>query len=139
MPKVRKLTQRDWEQLLVIAAGYLPLCNGDLRAAMGRALTAHADLIAGVKAAEVHAFLPDGRITMFVPDEGGVAIRLERLPPLPEGDEGDEEPLPTEEDSLPPRDPLEITFEVFESAPSHHRTPQPESDAGVHEEGDWTP
>ena len=32
MAKVRQLQQRDWDQLLIVASGFLPLTNGDLQA-----------------------------------------------------------------------------------------------------------
>jgi hypothetical protein len=141
MPKVRKLAQRDWEQLLIVAAGYLPLCNGDLRAAMGRAITAHADLIGAVKDGKVYAHLPDGRITMFVPEDGGVAIKLERLPTMPAPLDTEDEPPTEEHPVVATRDPLDITFQVFE-VPSSHTQPDlpPDADAGVHDDGDpWSP
>lgn len=74
--RFRKLSPQDWEHLLLLASGYLPLTNGDLRAAMSRAIEAHADLISAVKAGTLSAELPEGRVTMFVPQSGGIALRL---------------------------------------------------------------
>ena len=78
MRKVRELSQRDWDQLLTVAAGYLPMTNGDLHQAMARALSAHAALIRTIRDTGVTADLPRGRVTLFVPDGGGMALAFER-------------------------------------------------------------
>ncbi len=76
-PKIRILSDRDWEHLLIVASGYLPLCEGDLRAAMSRAIAAHQDLILAAHSEAISSELPEGRVTLFVPDGGGLALRLD--------------------------------------------------------------
>jgi hypothetical protein len=66
--KVRQLAQRDWDQLLIVAAGFLPLTNGDLTAAMSRALAAHADLIDNVRRGRIAADLPRGSVKLVHQD-----------------------------------------------------------------------
>ncbi len=103
---------------------------------MSRAITAHADLIRGIKDREVQAHVPDGRITMFVPDGGGVAIRLERMPQMPEPDLMGEQATDVSPEPVNTRDPVEVTFEVLESPSScERRTECGEPDAGVLDEG----
>ncbi len=75
--KESHLSDRDWDNLLVLAAGYLSLTGGDIRRAMSKALAAHYDLIAGAKAGVITAEVRDGRVTLVVPDSGGLAIRTE--------------------------------------------------------------
>ncbi len=77
MPKVRQLQQRDWDQLLMLAGGYLPLTGGDLREAMARAIAAHADLIRAVREEGITTHVPRGKVTLFVPQEGGIALAFE--------------------------------------------------------------
>jgi hypothetical protein len=74
MEKVRTLDQREWDQLLIVAAGYLPMCDGDLKRAMIRAITGHADLIDAIRRGKIEAELPKGRVRLFVPEEGGLAL-----------------------------------------------------------------
>lgn len=78
--KIRKLSDQDWAQLITLTSGYLPLVNGDVRRAMSKALAAHQDLIVAAKQEAITAELPEGRVTLFVPEEGGMALRLEILP-----------------------------------------------------------
>jgi hypothetical protein len=73
----RAVSDADWNQLITLASGYLALESGDIQAAMQRALSAHMDLIAALKSGQISAEIPEGTVTMFVPDEGGVALRLE--------------------------------------------------------------
>lgn len=75
---VRQLQQHDWDQLLMVASGFLPLTGGDLRAAMAKAIAAHADLIAGVRDEGITAQLSRGTVTLFVPEEGGMALAFDR-------------------------------------------------------------
>lgn len=75
--KARQLAQRDWDQLLVVAAGFLPLTNGDLTAAMSRALVAHADLIDNVRRGKVMAELPRGSVKL-VHQDGELVLIYER-------------------------------------------------------------
>lgn len=77
--KIRKLSDQDWSQLITLASGYLPLVNGDVRRAMAKALAAHQDLILAAKQEAIYAELPEGRVTMVVLDEGGIALRIETL------------------------------------------------------------
>lgn len=128
MPKVRPLEQRDWDQLLVVATGYLPLTNGDLKAAMAKAIVAHAELIRAVKAGEVGADLPRGRVTLFVPEQGGLALSFE--------------PTRASKDQPPGADAYgdlgvpEITLEVYESSGSYEGGPP--ADAGPPSGEDWS-
>ncbi|MEQ1504582.1 MAG: hypothetical protein ABMB14_20250 [Myxococcota bacterium] len=75
--RVRALEQRDWDQLVTIAAGFLPLTNGDLEAAMSRAIAAHAGLVEAVRKGRIQADLGRGRVRLFVPDDGGLALAYE--------------------------------------------------------------
>ena len=45
---------------------------------MSKALAAHYDLIAAAKQGVISAEVPDGRVTLVVPDNGGLAIKTER-------------------------------------------------------------
>lgn len=78
----RPVSDADWNQLMTLAAGYLVLEDGDVKAAMARALAAHTELIRALKDEKISAEVGGGTVTMFVPDEGGVALRLERKPKL---------------------------------------------------------
>lgn len=73
------VSDENWSQLMTLASGYLALEEGDVQAAMGRAIAAHAQLIRALKAGRITADLPEGRVTMFVPESGGVALRTERI------------------------------------------------------------
>jgi hypothetical protein len=131
--KVRPLSQGDWDQLLVVASGYLTLCDGDLQAAMSRAIVAHAGLIEAVKKGEIRAELPRGRVELFVPDEGGLALAFEPHPRR--GTPGGSDARPdTTADAVPLP---EITLEVHER-PSSYAPSTPRSDAGPHEDEDWS-
>ena len=78
------VSDENWNQLMTLASGYLVLEDGDVQAAMGRAIAAHAQLIRALKAGRITAELPEGRVTMFVPEAGGVALRTERAEGHPE-------------------------------------------------------
>ena len=75
--KTTQLSDRDWEILVTLAAGYLSTTNGDLRRAMSKAMAAHHDLILAVKQEAISAETPDGRVALVVPETGGIALRLE--------------------------------------------------------------
>jgi len=75
--KTTKLSDRDWDNLVRLASGYLPLTGGDVRRAMSKALAAHSDLIAAAKEGAISTDTHDGRVTLVVPDGGGVALKLE--------------------------------------------------------------
>lgn len=77
MAKVRQLEQRDWDQLLIVASGFLPLTNGDLREAMARAIASHSDLIRAVREEGITTHVARGKVTLFVPEEGGIALAFE--------------------------------------------------------------
>ncbi len=77
----RPVSDADWNQLMTLAAGYLVLEDGDVKAAMSRAIAAHTELIKALKAELITAPVGKGTVTMFVPEEGGVALRLERPEP----------------------------------------------------------
>jgi len=76
-PKITTLSDRDWDHLLTLAAGFLATTNGDIRRAMSKALAAHHDLITAAKQGAVSTQTPDGRITLVVPDSGGIALKLD--------------------------------------------------------------
>jgi hypothetical protein len=122
--KVRQLQQRDWDQLLLVATGYLPMTSGDLRKAMSLAIAAHADLIAGVRDGGISAELPRGRVTLFVPPDGGLALAFH-----PRDEElGDE----AYEDLGPP----EVTLEVVDPGEGSY-TREPGEDSGVQDADSW--
>ena len=75
--RIAKLSDRDWDNLLTLAAGYLPVTNGDARRAMSKALAAHHDLIAAAKLGVVSAEIHEGRVTLVVPEDGGMALKIE--------------------------------------------------------------
>lgn len=75
--KQTKLSDREWDTLVTIASGYLAETNGDLRLAMARAVVAHRDLIAAVKSGAISVEIPEGRVSLVVPEEGGIALKLE--------------------------------------------------------------
>lgn len=79
--RMRKVSDADWQQLITLAAGFLPLENGDIKAAMTRAVAAHAELIRALKEESISADVGPGRVTLFVPPEGGLAVRTERHAP----------------------------------------------------------
>lgn len=66
--------------LFRLASGCLTEVDGDIEAAMSLALQRHFALIQGIKEREVSADLGPGNAILFVPEEGGMAIRLERHP-----------------------------------------------------------
>lgn len=81
----RPVSDSDWNQLITLASGYLSLEGGDVQAAMSRALAAHVQLISSLKAERISTVVADGRVTMFVPPEGGVALRLDPIGPADDG------------------------------------------------------
>jgi hypothetical protein len=74
--KVRPLDQHDWDQLLIVAAGFLPLVGGDLKQAMAKAIVAHAELVGIVKKEGLRAELPKGVARLYV-EEGALQIAYE--------------------------------------------------------------
>lgn len=116
--KVRQLQQRDWDQLLMVATGYLPMTDGDLRKAMALAIAAHADLIAGVRTEGITAQLAKGSVTLFVPEEGGLALAFER--------KADEDEI-----GLP-----EVTLEVVDRSGTYSQVPN--HDSGVVDDDSWS-
>lgn len=107
----RAVSDADWNQLMTLAAGYLVLEDGDVKAAMARALAAHTELIKALKAESIQATIPSGTVTMFVPDEGGVALRLDKPEPSLE-----DEPTATMRPALapPPKAPSKSTYYMDE-------------------------
>ncbi|MCA9566609.1 MAG: hypothetical protein KC656_02160 [Myxococcales bacterium] len=93
----RPISDADWNQLMTLAAGYLVLEDGNVKAAMARALAAHTELIRALKAEAISAEVSQGVVTMFVPEEGGVALRMEKRRPEPPARPVEDPP------SLPPR------------------------------------
>lgn len=75
--RIAKLSDRDWDNLLTLTAGYLSVTNGDVRRAMSKALAAHHDLIAAAKLGVVGAEIHEGRVTLVVPEDGGMALKFE--------------------------------------------------------------
>lgn len=126
--KVRPLAQRDWDQLLVVASGYLSLTGGDLEAAMARAIASHAALIEAVKVGRIRAELPRGTVSLFVPPDGGLALAFDATPPAGA--------TPSHADRYGDLGPPEITLEVHE--PSSSYSAQQQIDAGPHEGEGWT-
>jgi hypothetical protein len=92
--KVKPLSQQDWEQLLIIASGYLTLTGGNLDLAMARAIEAHARLIDSVKKGRITTRLGKGSVRLIVPEEGGLALafdapeRAVTPPPVPTREAG---------------------------------------------------
>lgn len=137
--KVRPLAQGDWDQLLVVASGYLTICGGDLKEAMARAIVAHAGLIEAVKRGEISAELARGRVSLFVPEEGGLALAFEPHPRKLTPAGVDPRATPSNggvdySDLGPP----DITLEVHERESSYERSSQHRADAGPHEDEDWS-
>jgi len=79
MPKTKTntLSDRDWDNLVRLAAGYLPMTGGDIRKAMAKAMAAHYDLIAAAKEGSISSDISQGRVTLMVPDTGGIALKIE--------------------------------------------------------------
>lgn len=91
----RPVNDSDWNQLITLASGYLALEQGDVHAAMSRALAAHVKLISALKAETISAEVAEGRVTMFVPEGGGVALRLDPHPKVDPVDAAAPTPAPT--------------------------------------------
>ncbi|MCB9673877.1 MAG: hypothetical protein H6737_02110 [Alphaproteobacteria bacterium] len=125
--KVRKLSDAQFLQLLKVAAGLLQHTNGDLVQALSMAMVKHHALLRLIRDQELVTDLGPGNAILFVPDEGGLALRLERHPRY-----DTEEIAPTEEAPYPEIDLL--GFEVIESGTTHKS--QPLLDAGVFSD-DW--
>lgn len=68
--KVRALAQHDWDQLLIVASGFIALERGDLKAAMARAITAHAALVDAVREGGIRAPMPGGEVHLYADEEG---------------------------------------------------------------------
>lgn len=79
MPKTKTtaLSDRDWDNLVRLAAGYLPMTGGDIRKAMSKAMAAHYDLIAAAKEGAIATDIAQGRVTLLVPESGGIALKIE--------------------------------------------------------------
>ena len=125
MPPVRKITDRQFLHLLKVAAGFLPHTDGDLPAAMSLAMAAHYELLHHIRDHEIRSDLGPGDAILFIPEEGGLALRLERHP------KEVETPDP-EEISYPDMDLL--GFEVVEHDTGTHYT-APRFDATALDEG----
>ena len=124
MPKVRQLEQRDWDQLLTVATGFLPLTQGDLKEAMAMAIAAHSELIRAVREEGITTHVSRGKVTLFVPEEGGIALAFES-----------NRRRPTGETTPPPAPDLRnLVLEVVE--PSGYVKVEEEEDTGPLE-GDW--
>ena len=95
-------------QLVRLASGLLKDTDGDVVQAMCLALRKHYDLINAIHTREIPSDLGPGNAILFVPEGGGLALRLERHPSVPE----------TEEVEYPEVDLFD--FEVYEP-PSQHR------------------
>ncbi|MEZ4317701.1 MAG: hypothetical protein R3F61_09355 [Myxococcota bacterium] len=130
MPKVRKLSDRQFLHLLKIAAGLLQSTDGDLRKALGIAMVKHQALMRSIREDELVTDLGPGNAVLFVPETGGLALRMERHRRM----ETEELALdPTEEAAYPEIDLL--GFEVIESGGSHRTAPR--LDAGIVGGEDW--
>lgn len=124
----RRITEAQMLQLVRLASGLLTRTNGDIVAAMSEALVLHDRLLRTVREDGVRGDLGVGTAILYVPDEGGLAIRAERR--RIQLVESTEESAPTEEAEYPEIDLL--GFEVIESAGEHQSSPS--LDAGVDEE-----
>lgn len=109
MREPRVLRENELLHLVRLAAGLLTDTHGDIEAAMRLALRKHFDLIKAIHTREIASDLGPGNAILFVPPEGGLAIRLERHPSVPE----------TEEVEYPEVDLFD--FEVYEPPSSHQR------------------
>ncbi len=127
MAKVRRLSERQFLHLIRVAAGLLTETDGDLRKALAMAMVKHRALLRLIHDEELVADVGPGNAILFVPEEGGLALRLERHPRPATED------MPTEEANYPEIDLL--GFEVIETKTSH--TSQPNYDAGVIGVEDW--
>jgi hypothetical protein len=117
MARTRSLSDADFHQLLKLAAGLLRATDGDIVSAMSQAMQLHIELLRTIRHEEIASDLGPGNAILYVPEEGGLAIRLERHPAA-------EMVFPE----------IDLTgFEVTESYSSHYST-QP-YDGGVLD--DW--
>lgn len=78
--KTKPLSDTDFHQLLKLASGLLRFVDGDIVAAMRMAMPLHVELLKTILDDEIKSDLGPGNAILFVPDEGGLAIRLERHP-----------------------------------------------------------
>lgn len=97
--KVKPLSQRDWDQLLVLASGFLTLTGGNVELAMAKAIEAHARLIDSVKKGRITARLGKGTARLVVPEDGGLALQLEAVERTTPG------PVPAREEAPAPARP----------------------------------
>lgn len=123
MARIRPLSDGDLLQLLQLASGLLQQTEGDIVAAMSLAMPLHVELLRTIRDDEIRSDLGPGDAVLYVPEQGGLAIRIERHPPRFDDEAGAE-----------PYADLDITgFEVSEPESSHFSLPS--FDAGVLE--DW--
>ena len=109
MKEPRVLRDNELLHLVRLAAGLLQRTDGDVEAAMRLALQKHFQLIRAIHTHEIASDLGPGNAILFVRPGGGLAIRLERHPSVPE----------TEEVEYPEVDLFD--FEVYEPPSSHQR------------------
>ena len=111
----RRLSEAELLHLVRLASGCLVETDGDVEAAMGLALERHFALIEAIKTREIVSDLGPGNAILYVPESGGLAIRLER------------HAEPTEEAPYPEVEVDLMSFEVFERADSYgnHRAVAP--------------
>ncbi|MCB9669078.1 MAG: hypothetical protein H6736_21060 [Alphaproteobacteria bacterium] len=118
MARTQKLGDERFLHLLRLASGLLKHTRGDIVEAMRLAMPMHIELLRTIREDEIRSDLGPAEAVLFVPDEGGLAIRVERHASTPM--------------TFPE---IDITgFEVTESYSSHFSVPQ--FDGGVFEE-DW--
>lgn len=129
-PRIRKLSDRQFLHLLRMAAGLLLHTDGDLERALAMAIRLHQDLLDGIKENGLRSDLGPGDAVLYVPDTGGLAIRLERHPVFV--DPSTEEAAPTEEAEYPEIDLL--GFEVIEPSMDGDHVTNPNFDTVVDEE-----
>lgn len=110
--RVRALNDLELLHLVRLAAGLLQDTDGDVVEAMRLALRKHFDLIRAIHEREIASDFGPGNAILFVPEGGGLAIRLERHPAMDE----------TEEAEYPEIDLFD--FEVYEP-PSKHKMVAP--------------
>ena len=85
----RVLQHHELMHLVRLASGLLQQTDGDVVEAMRLALMKHYQLIKAIHTREIASDLGPGNAILFVPEGGGLALRLERHPSVPETEEVD--------------------------------------------------
>lgn len=80
MPKVQKLSETQYLQLLKLASGLLKTTRGDLEEALRLAIPLHLELLEAVRTEGIRADLGPVEAVLHVPEEGGLAVRIDQHP-----------------------------------------------------------